>query len=334
MNPVSTLIVAEAGVNHNGDLEIAQGLIEASADAGADLVKFQTFTADRLVGKNAPLAAYQLAGGESDQFEMIRRLELSRADHECLVECCRSNGIGFFSTGFDIESVSLLAELGQTRFKIASGEIDNLPLLRHIGSFGREVILSTGMAEMAEIRDALSVLQQAGTPQELVTVLHCTTDYPASFSDVNLTAMQAIGREFGVAVGYSDHTVGIEVSVAAVALGASVIEKHLTLDRELVGPDHRASLEPAEFDAMVRSIRNVELALGCSNKCPAESEMRNRVVARRSIVAARRICRGEVFDEFNISAKRPGTGLSPMRWDDVVGRRATRDYDVDENIVI
>ncbi len=332
MNPVSTLIVAEAGVNHNGDLGIAQGLIEAAAGAGADLVKFQTFTADRLVGKQAPLAAYQLASGESDQFEMIRRLELSRADHERLIECCRSNGIGFFSTGFDIESVDLLAELGQTRFKVASGEIDNLPLLRHIGSFGCEVILSTGMAEMTEIRDALGVLQRAGTARESVTVLHCTTNYPASFSDVNLSAMQAIGREFEVAVGYSDHTLGIEASVAAVALGATVIEKHITLDREFPGPDHQASLEPNEFVAMVRSIRNVEVALGDGRKRPAESELRNLVVTRRSIVAARRICMGEVFDESNICTKRPGTGLSPMLWDDVVGRRATRDFDIDEMI--
>ena len=329
---MSVLIVAEAGVNHNGDLGIEKELIEMAAVAGADLIKFQSFAADRLVVRGAPLATYQEVAGESDHFEMIRRLELSRADHERLIASCESNGIGFFSTGFDIESVDLLAELGQRRFKVPSGEINNLPLLRHIGSFGCEVILSTGMAEMTEIGDALSVLQRVGIARELVTVLHCTTDYPASFSDVNLTAMQAIGREFGVAVGYSDHTLGIEVSVAAVALGASVIEKHITLDRELVGPDHRASLEPNEFDTMVRSIRNVELALGDSKKRPAESEMRNRVVARRSIVAARQICKGEVFDELNISTKRPGTGLSPMLWDDVVGRRATRDFDIDEMI--
>ena len=332
MNQVPTLIVAEAGVNHNGDLEIARSLIEAAAEAGADLVKFQTLRADRRVGRQDSLAAYQWLSGESDHFEMIRRLELSRADHERLIEFCCSNGIGFFSTGFDIESVDLLLELGQTRFKVASGEIDNLPLLRHIGSLGCEVILSTGMAEMTEIRDALDVLQSAGTPLDLVTVLHCTTDYPASLSDVNLTAMNAIGREFGVAFGYSDHTLGIEASVAAVALGASVIEKHFTLDRELPGPDHQASLEPSELAAMVQSIRKVEAALGDGHKCPVESELRNLVHTRRSIVAARRIRAGELFDDSNICAKRPATGLSPMRWDDVVGRRASRDFDIDEMI--
>ena len=329
---MSVLIVAEAGVNHNGDLGIARGLIEAAADSGADLVKFQTFSADRLVTKGAPLAAYQATTGESDHYEMIRRLELGRDDHERLVEFCRSSGIGFFSTAFDIESVDLLVELGQTRFKLASGEINNLPLLRHIGSFGREVILSTGMADLTEVAVALRVLESSGTPRQRTTVLHCTTDYPASMGDVNLRAMTTIARELNVSVGYSDHTLGTEVSVAAVAMGATVIEKHFTLDRSLSGPDHSASLEPSELASMVSQIRNIEVALGDGVKKPTLPEQENIPIVRKSIVARRAVTAGELLDDSTLTVKRPGTGLSPMFWDEVYGTRAKRDFLEDEQI--
>ena len=329
---MTVLIVAEAGVNHNGDLGIARGLIEAAADSGANLVKFQTFSADRLVTKGAPLAAYQATTGESDHYEMIRRLELGRDDHERLVEFCRSNGIGFFSTAFDIESVDLLVELGQTRFKVASGEINNLPLLRHIGSFGREVILSTGMADLTEVAVALRVLESSGTPKQRTTVLHCTTDYPASMGDVNLRAMTTIARELNVSVGYSDHTLGTEVAVAAVAMGATVIEKHFTLDRSLSGPDHSASLEPSELASMVSQIRNIEVALGDGVKKPTVPEQENIPIVRKSIVARRAVTAGELLDDSTLTVKRPGTGLSPMFWDEVYGTRAKRDFPEDEQI--
>ena len=329
---MSVLIVAEAGVNHNGDLGIARGLIEAAAESGADLVKFQTFSAGRLVTKSAPLAAYQATTGESDHYEMIRRLELGRDDHELLIEVCCSNGIEFFSTAFDLESVDLLVELGQTRFKVASGEISNLPLLRHIGSFGYEVILSTGMADLTEVDVALRVLEASGTPRERTTVLHCTTDYPASMGDVNLRAMTTIARELDVSVGYSDHTLGTEVSVAAVAMGATVIEKHFTLDRSYSGPDHSASLEPSELALMVSQIRNIELAFGNGVKKPTVSEQENIPIVRKSIVARRTVAAGELLDDSTLTVKRPGTGLSPMLWDEVYGTRAKRDFLEDEQI--
>ena len=329
---MSVLVVAEAGVNHNGDLGLAEALISAAATAKADLIKFQTFVADRLVTRQTPLAAYQIVTGESDHYEMIRRLELSRTDHEHLISCCREAGIGFFSTAFDIESADLLVELGQRRFKIPSGEIDNLPLLRHLGSFGYEVILSTGMADMSEIAAALQALEIAGTSRDRVTVLHCTTEYPAPISEVNLRAMETIRQELDVAVGYSDHTEGLEVPVAAVALGASVIEKHLTLDRTLPGPDHRASLEPDEFALMVSMIRNVEIAMGNKEKRPTPSERVNREVVRRSIVAGRALREGELLDEAALAVKRPASGISPMHWDQIIGTRARRPYAKDEPI--
>ena len=329
---MSVLIVAEAGVNHNGDLGIARGLIEAAAESGADLVKFQTFSAGRLVTKSAPLAAYQATTGESDHYEMIRRLELGRDDHERLIEVCCSNGIEFFSTAFDLESVDLLVELGQTRFKVASGEINNLPLLRHIGSFGYEVILSTGMADLTEVDVALRVLESSGTPRERTTVLHCTTDYPASMGDVNLRAMTTIARELDVSVGYSDHTLGTEVSVAAVAMGATVIEKHFTLDRSYSGPDHSASLEPSELALMVSQIRNIEVAFGNGVKKPTVSEQENILIVRKSIVARRTVTAGELLDDSTLTVKRPGTGLSPMLWDEVYGTRAKRNFLEDEQI--
>lgn len=331
---MSTLVIAEAGVNHNGDLGLAKALVEAAAAAGADLVKFQTFVASRIIAPQAPKAEYQKSTtgtGESQQ-EMVRRLELSRGDHEVLIEHCRRFGIGFFSTAFDEQSFDLLVELGLDRVKIPSGEITNLPLLRHMTRLGKPVLLSTGMARLGEIEDAVEAIEQAGTPRRLITVLHCTTEYPAPMAEVNLRAMAALRAALGVEVGYSDHTPGIEIPVAAVALGATVIEKHFTLDRGLPGPDHQASLEPDELKAMVAAIRNVEQALGDGIKRPTPSELKNRAIARKSLVASRRIAAGEPFSASNLTAKRPGTGISPMRWDEVLGRRAPRDFSVDEII--
>jgi N,N'-diacetyllegionaminate synthase len=331
---MSVLVIAEAGVNHNGELALARRLVDAAADAGADLVKFQTFRAGALVSVGARKAAYQLTttAAEESQHDMIKRLELSPAMHKSLIAYCGQREIGFFSAPFDIQSVDLLAELGLDRFKIPSGELTNLPYLRHVGSYRKPVIMSTGMASLDEVREALEVLIRAGTPLEAITVLHCNTEYPTPMHDVNLRAMATMRTDLGVAVGYSDHTAGIEVSIAAVALGATVIEKHLTLDRKLPGPDHAASLEPAEFAAMVAAIRNVESALGSSIKRPSESEAKNAPVARKSIVAMRPIRAGEKFTPENITAKRPGTGISAMRWDEVIGQPAVRDFVTDELI--
>lgn len=327
-----TLIIAEAGVNHNGDLELAKQLIDVAAEAGADLVKFQTFNASRQVTRAAKKADYQTQAMDSaeSQHEMLRRLELTAEMHQELIAHCAKRNIGFFSTGFDIESVDLLVSLGQDHFKIPSGEITNLPYLRHIGQFGKKVILSTGMATMDEIEAAIEVLEQAGTPRAKLTVLHCTTEYPTPMNEVNLRAMQSIHTTFGVTVGYSDHTPGIEVAIAAVAMGASVIEKHFTLDRNLPGPDHKASLEPEELKAMVAAIRNIEVALGDGLKRLMPSEARNKSVARKSLVASRTIKAGERFTAENITLKRPGTGISPMRWDEVMGKKALRDFAADE----
>jgi N,N'-diacetyllegionaminate synthase len=331
---MKVLIIAEAGVNHNGDLELAKQLVDIAANARADLVKFQTFSAERLVTAYAPKADYQKQSTDQkqSQFAMLRQLELTPQMHQQLLAYCTQQGIGFFSTGFDIQSVDYLASLGVDRFKIPSGEITNLPYLRHIGGFGKPLILSTGMATLGEIEQALDVLEMAGTPRSQITVLHCNTEYPTPIQDVNLRAMTRIRDAFGVAVGYSDHTAGIEVPIAAVALGATVIEKHLTLDRNLSGPDHKASLEPDEFAAMVRAIRNIEQALGDGIKRPSLSEAKNKVIARKSLVAARPIKAGEQFTTENLGAKRPGTGVSPMRWDEVMGRTATREYAADELI--
>jgi N-acetylneuraminate synthase len=333
------LVIAEAGVNHNGDLKLAEKLVDAAAAAGADLVKFQTFEATKVASASADKAAYQTrntgdAGTARDnsQLAMLRELELSTADHTRLIAHCRDRGIGFFSTGFDLDSLDYLAGLGFERFKVPSGEITNLPYLRRLASFERDVILSTGMASLGEIEAAIDAIEAAGLPRRRITVLHCTTEYPAPIADVNLRAMQTIGQAFGVPVGYSDHTEGIEVALAAVALGATVIEKHFTMDRGLPGPDHAASLEPAELAAMVRGIRKIETAMGSPLKRRTASEEANAVVARKSIVAARPIAKGEAFSDENLTAKRPGTGLSPMRWDDVIGRSATRDYATDEEI--
>ena len=331
-----TLIIAEAGVNHNGDIELAKKLIDVAVNAGADFVKFQTFNADRLATHAAKKADYQAQTTDRNetQHEMLRRLELTPAMHYELIAHCKMRKIGFFSTGFDIESVDFLASLGQDLFKIPSGEITNLPYLRHIGRLGKPIILSTGMSNMPEIESAIKALEQAGTLRSKITVLHCTTEYPTPMCDVNLRAMQSIQIELGVAVGYSDHTLGIEVAVAAVAMGATVIEKHFTLDRTLPGPDHKASLEPTELKTMVSSIRNIELALGVGVKQLAPSEAKNILVARKSIVASKDIQIGERFSTENLTVKRPGTGISPMRWDEVIGLTANRNYASDELIQI
>ena len=331
-----TLIIAEAGVNHNGDLALARQLIDVAAVAGADLVKFQTFTADRLATRTAQKADYQnrTTTSTESQHEMLSRLELTDAMHHELIAHCATRSIGFFSTGFDIESVDLLVRHGQNHFKIPSGEITNLPYLRHIGRLGKSVILSTGMANLGEIEAAIDALEAAGTPRAMLTVLHCTTEYPTPMAEVNLRAMLSIHAAFGVAVGYSDHTQGIEVAIASVAMGATVIEKHFTLDRNLPGPDHKASLEPAELNALVAAIRNIEVALGDGIKRLTTSEARNRPVVRKSLVASRAIKSGALFTAENITAKRPATGISPMRWDEVIGKAALRDFGADELIVL
>ena len=329
-----TLIIAEAGVNHNGDLDLARQLIDAATAAGADMVKFQTFNANRQVTRTAKKADYQTqaTGSTESQHAMLHRLELTEAMHKELIAHCATRNIDFFSTGFDIESVDLLVSLGQDRFKIPSGEITNLPYLRHIGQLGKKIILSTGMATLGEIEAAIEVLDQAGTPRAKLTVLHCTTEYPTPMYEVNLRAMQSIHAAFGVAVGYSDHTQGIEVAIAAAAMGATVIEKHFTLDRNLPGPDHQASLEPAELKTMVAAIRNIEVALGDGIKRLTPSEARNKPIVRKSLVASRAIKAGEVFTAENITTKRPGTGISPMRWDEVLGKKVPRDFIADELI--
>ena len=331
---MKTLIIAEAGVNHNGDIALAKQLIDAAATAGADIVKFQTFNANRLVTRTAKKANYQAQTTNSteSQHDMLRLLELTEAMHHELIAHCTLRNISFLSTGFDIESVDLLLSLGQECFKIPSGEITNLPYLRHIGQLGKTIILSTGMATMGDIEVAIEVLEQAGTPRSMLTVLHCTTEYPAPMAEVNLRAMQSINKAFDVAVGYSDHTEGIEVAIAAVAMGATVIEKHFTLDRNLPGPDHQASLEPLDLTAMVTAIRNIEVALGDGIKRLTPSEARNKPIVRKSLVASHHIKVGEIFTAENISIKRPGTGISPMQWDEVLGKKAHRDFMEDELI--
>jgi len=329
-----TFIIAEAGVNHNGSLDIALQMVDVAAAAGADAVKFQTFKAEKVIAVHAPKANYQKEttdSGES-QLEMVRKLELDETAHIRLVTRCQEKGIQFLSTPFDLDSIDLLVRLGLNIFKIPSGEITNLPYLRKLGALNKQIILSTGMANLGEIEDALGVLTDSGTPLENITVLHCNTEYPTPFEDVNLRAMQTIGHAFGVTTGYSDHTPGIEVAIAAVALGAVVIEKHFTLDRNLPGPDHKASLEPDELKAMVLAIRNIEKALGNGIKRPSPSEAKNKTIARKSLVANQPIKIGERFSADNITAKRPGAGISPMRWDEVLGQVSQKDYEKDDLI--
>lgn len=329
-----TLVIAEAGVNHNGDLEIAKKLVDAASEAGANVIKFQTYQASQLATEQAEQAAYQTkALNQSEgQLAMLKRLELQPEHHAELINYCRKQNIEFLSSAFDMSSIGLLASLKLKRWKVPSGEITNLPYLRQIGSQGKPVILSTGMANLGEIEAAITALEAAGTPRTLITVLHCNTEYPTPMPDVNLLAMGSIRNAFKVAVGYSDHTLGIEVPIAAVTLGAKVIEKHLTLDRNSPGPDHQASLEPHEFAAMVIAIRNIEKALGDGIKRASSSEQQNIAVVRKSLVASRFIRAGETFSSYNVTTKRPGTGISPMHWDEVMGCQSDRDYEADELI--
>ena len=330
---MSVFIIAEAGVNHNGDIELAKKLIDVAVEAGVDAVKFQTWKTELLVTKEAKQAEYQTdnTGLEESQFDMLKKLELSYSNFKELKLYCDTKNIMFLSTPDELTSADFLLEL-QDIFKIGSGEITNLPYLRHIGSLKKEVILSTGMADIGEIEDALDVLIEAGTLKENITVLHANTMYPTPMKDVNLRAMVTIGNTFDIAYGYSDHTLGIEVDIAAVVMGASVIEKHFTLDKTMEGPDHKASLEPSELKEMVKSIRNIEIALGSPLKKPSPSEIPNMAIGRKSIITTSSIKKGEVFNEKNIAIKRPGTGMSPMKWDDIIGTIASKNYSEDELI--
>jgi N,N'-diacetyllegionaminate synthase len=325
-------IIAEAGVNHNGKIDLAYKLIDVAYESGADAVKFQTFKTENLVSINAPKAPYQknITSQLESQFSMLKKLELDFNVHKKLINYCKKKGIVFLSTPFDHESIDLLNELNIKIFKIPSGEITNLTYLRHIGSLGKEVILSTGMSNLKEIEDALKILIDSGTSKGNITVLHANTMYPTPMEDVNLRAMQTIRDKFGVSVGYSDHTLGIEVDIAAVTMGATVIEKHFTLDKTMDGPDHKSSLNPEELTMMVNSIRNIEKALGSSIKKPSKSEEPNIASARKSIVASRSIKKGEIFTEQNITIKRPGTGISPMEWDSMIDKVAKHDYEKDD----
>lgn len=330
-----TIIIAEAGVNHNGSIDTAKQLVNVAVDAGVDYIKFQTFKARNLVSANAAKAEYQkqnTQNADETQLAMLKQLELSYEEQLALVDYCKARHIKFFSTAFDLESIDFLASLHLDLWKIPSGEITNYPYIRKIAQHGQPVILSTGMCEMKEIADAVRVLKEFGLTKEKITILHCNTEYPTPMSDVNLRAMNDIKDTFGVEVGYSDHTMGIEVPIAAVAMGATVIEKHFTLDRTMNGPDHKASLEPNELKDMVAAIRNIELALGSNHKHVTASEQKNIAIARKSIVAATNIRKGELFTENNLTVKRPGTGITPMRWNEVIGLMATKDYQSDDLI--
>ena len=331
---MSLFIIAEAGVNHNGSIELAKQLIDVASNSGADAVKFQTFKAENIVSKNTQKAEYQKKTTDilESQFDMIKKLELDVNTHKELMAYCQEKNIMFLSTPFDHDSIDFLNELGLKIFKIPSGDITNFPYLKRVGALGKQVILSTGMSTLKEVGDALTILVGTGTQKANITVLHANTMYPTPMEDVNLNAMLAIQEEFGVAIGYSDHTLGIEVDIAAVAMGASIIEKHLTLDKTMEGPDHKASLEPEELKDMVVAIRNIENALGSYEKKPSPSEIVNMDVARKSIVASCIIKKGELLSDKNLIAKRPGTGLSPMKWDAVIGTKATKNYQEDELI--
>ena len=344
------LIIAEAGVNHNGSIEIAKQMVDKAVDAGVDIIKFQTFKSEKLVSKAARQAEYQQRNigkqGEG-QLEMLKKLELSKQDHEELIAYCNKKGIRFFSTAFDMESIDYLHSLNMGLWKIPSGEITNYPYLRKIASYGEPIILSTGMCELSDIKAAVNVINKfwptansqqptanSQQPTADITILHCNTEYPTPYQDVNLKAMLEIAETFKVKFGYSDHTQGIEVPIAAVALGASVIEKHFTLDKTMEGPDHKASLEPEELKAMVQAIRHIEQALGTGHKTISESERKNIEIARKSIVAACPIKAGELLTEDNLTVKRPGSGISPMRWNEVVGTFAVKDFEEEEPIVL
>ena len=329
-----TIIIAEAGVNHNGNIETAKKLIDAAAGAGADYVKFQSFKTENIISKSAPKANYQKqnTNNKESQFEMIKKLELDINNHKELISHCKKRNIKFLSSAFDFDSIDLLKELGINLWKIPSGEITNLPYLRKIGSMQQEIIMSTGMANLSEIEIALDILEQAGTNRSKITVLHCNTEYPTPMQDVNLKAMITIKEAFKIKIGYSDHTIGIEIPVAAVALGAEIIEKHFTLDKTMDGPDHKASLEPDELKAMVTAIRNIEKAMGSGVKKVSHSEEKNKSIVRRSIVAKKKIKKNDIFDESNITIKRPGIGLSPMFWDKILGKKSKFNFEPDELI--
>ncbi|MDC1317223.1 N-acetylneuraminate synthase [Flavobacteriaceae bacterium] len=331
-----TIIIAEAGVNHNGDIETAKKLIDAAADSGVDYIKFQTFKADRIVTKNAKKADYQIKNQDKSndsQFNMLKKLELTEKDHYKLIEYCKSKKIKFMSSAFDIEGLKLLNKLNLDFFKIPSGEITNYPYLNKISKFNKKVVLSTGMSNINEIKAALDILTSKKVSLNQITVLHCNTEYPTCFSDVNLNAMINIKNTFNVNIGYSDHTLGIEVPIAATALGAKVIEKHFTLDRNMPGPDHAASLNPTELKSMVKSIRNIENALsGTGLKTPSNNELKNIIPARKSIVAKFKINKGEKFSIENLTTKRPGNGICPMKWNDIIGKKAIKNYEINDMI--
>lgn len=330
-----TIIIAEAGVNHNGSMVIAKKLVDAAVEAGVDYIKFQTFKTEKLVTKKAQMASYQkknISTVDNSQFDMLKILELSPKQHLELNDYCKQKKIKFFSTAFDLDSIDFLESLNLNLWKIPSGEITNYPYIKKIAQYGEPVILSTGMCSMQDIENAVNVLLQWGTKKANISILHCNTEYPTPFNDVNLKAMEAIREKFGVEVGYSDHTKGIEVPIAAVALGATIIEKHFTLNRNLEGPDHKASLEPDELKAMVSAIRNIEKAIGDGVKKVSDSEQKNIVVVRKSIVAARNIKKGENFTEENLAVKRPGTGISPMKWEELLRQSAKRDFSEEELI--
>lgn len=326
-----TYIIAEAGVNHNGDIEIAKKMIDVASEAGVDCIKFQTFKADKLVVKNAPTAEYQMQStGTNSQFDMLKKLELSFDSFRSLKEYALDRGVDFCSTAFDNESIEFLYDLGLKFWKIPSGELTNVPYIEKIAKYNMPIIMSTGMAEISEIDYIVNLIRKYND-NELI-ILHCNTEYPTPFQDVNLSAMDVLKERYAVKVGYSDHTKGIEVPIAATALGAKVIEKHFTLDRNMEGPDHKASLEPNELKKMVESIRNIEKAIGNKVKFVTESESKNKSVARKSIVAAKQIKKGEIFTAENLSVKRPGTGISPLKWHDILGKKSQFDYDKEELI--
>ena len=331
---MKTLIIAEAGVNHNGDINQAKKLIDIAEECGADLVKFQFYDSNNLVTKNAVKANYQILETDSSesQYQMLSKLELTEDMMNELILYAKAKSVGIFATGFDIESINTLIKLGQNRFKIPSGEVTNLPLLRHVGRLNKQIILSTGMCELNEIAYAIEILINSGTPKEKITILHCTSAYPAPMIDINLNAIQSMRKMFDISIGYSDHSLGTEVAIAAVALGASVIEKHFTIDRNLTGPDHKASLEPAELKSMIASIRKIEEAMGNGIKRVMSSEISNLVSARKSIVTKVSIKKGEVFTFDNLTTKRPGTGVSPIKIDEIIGTKSVRDYAPDELI--
>lgn len=330
-----TYVIAEAGVNHNGDIKLAEKLIKVASESGADAIKFQAWKAENLVTYNAPLAIYQKenTSGFSNQYEMLKELELNENDHMYLKSKSEEMNIEYLSSAFDLEGLEMLNRLGMGKLKIPSGEITNLPFLKKAGSINWEIILSTGMSDLNEIKDALYWLQACGKQRKDISILQCTTQYPAPFDSINLSAMKTISNTFNTKIGYSDHTNGITAAIAAVAMGAQIIEKHITLDRDLPGPDQKASLEPNELKIMVESIRNTEVAIGNGLKIPNECEISNKDIARKSIVAKKEIKKNQYFSEDNLCTKRPGNGISPMKWNEIIGKKANKDYKIDEIIL-